>query len=251
MIQKLKQFFRPYFINYIAREIPLQWIQKDNDASLVQWFKGEKSVTPPVGKNSIQIEKRAQLTNAAGAQPLWDGYKGATNKTRSSDQVRTQPSMGNLFTHLVTLKKPEFAVEFGTAFGISGMYFLAGMEQVKQGQLLTFDPNDVWAKLAKENLEQISPRFQLTIGTFEEHIGQVLPAGKKIDLAFIDAIHTREFVMPQMEIVLKYSQPGTIIIFDDINFSQNMRDCWEDVARDSGFSASVTCGDRVGVVQVK
>jgi predicted O-methyltransferase YrrM len=91
----------------------------------------------------------------------------------------------------------------------------------------------------------------LTIGTFEENIGQVLPAGKKIDLAFIDAIHTREFVMPQMEIVLKYSQPGTIIIFDDINFSQNMRDCWEDVARDSRFSASVTCGDRVGVVEVK
>jgi predicted O-methyltransferase YrrM len=79
----------------------------------------------------------------------------------------------------------------------------------------------------------------------------VLPAGKKIDLAFIDAIHTREFVMPQMEIVLQYSQPGTIIIFDDINFSQNMRECWNDVARDARFSASVACGDRVGIVEVK
>lgn len=251
MIQKLKQALRPYFINYIAREIPLQWIQKEKDARLVQWFNAAESVTPPVGRYSTTIEKRAQLTNTAGAQPLWEGYKGATNNTRSSDQVRTQPSMGNLFTHLVTLKKPKFAVEFGTAFGISGMYFLAGMEQVQQGQLLTFDPNDVWAKLANDNLQHISPRYQLTIGTFEENIEKVLPAGKKIDLAFIDAIHTREFVMPQMEIVLKHSQPGTIIIFDDINFSQNMRECWNDVARDSRFSASVACGDRVGIVEVK
>jgi hypothetical protein len=57
--------------------------------------------------------------------------------------------------------------------------------------------------------------------------------------------------MPQLEIVLKYSKSGTIIIFDDINFSQNMRDCWNDVAKDSRFSATVSCGDRVGVVEVK
>ena len=183
MIQKFKQFFRPYFINYIAREIPLQWVQNNTESQLVKWFGGSSSVKPPVSRFCTLIEKRAILTNEQGEKPLWEGYQGATKTTRSSNQVRTQPSTGNLFTHLVTLKKPQFAVEFGTAFGISGMYFLAGMEQVKQGQLLTFDPNDIWAKLAKENLEQISPRFQLTIGTFEENIGQVLPGGASIDLA--------------------------------------------------------------------
>jgi predicted O-methyltransferase YrrM len=250
MIQKIKQLIRPYFINYIAREIPLHWTQKNESTQLVQWFGGATSVKPPVSRFCTLIEKRAILTNAQGEKPLWEGYQGAAKTTRSSNQVRTQPSMGNLFTHLVTLKKPQFTVEFGTAFGISGMYFLAGMEMNQQGQLLTFDPNDVWANLAKDNLSKISQRYQLTIGTFEENIEKVLPRGASIDLAFIDAIHTREFVMPQMEIVLKYSQPGTIIIFDDINFSQNMRDCWNDVAKDSRFSATVSCGDRVGVVEV-
>ncbi len=250
MIQKIKQLIRPYFINYIAREIPLQWTQKTENTQLVQWFGSATSVKPPVSSFCTLIEKRAILTNAQGEKPLWEGYQGAAKTTRSSNQVRTQPSMGNLFTHLVTLKKPQYAVEFGTAFGISGMYFLAGMEMNQQGQLLTFDPNDVWANLAKDNLSKISQRYQLTIGTFEENIEKVLPSGGSIDLAFIDAIHTREFVIPQMEIVLKYSQPGTIIIFDDINFSQNMRECWNDVAKDSRFSATVSCGDRVGVVEV-
>jgi len=97
---------------------------------------------------------------------------------------------------LVQKRKPEIIVEFGTAFGVSGMYFLAGLNLNKKGKLLTFDPNTVWAKLAKDNLSKISDRFKLTNGTFEDNIDNVLPEGQHIDIAFIDAIHTKEFVLP-------------------------------------------------------
>jgi predicted O-methyltransferase YrrM len=69
-------------------------------------------------------------------------------------------------------------------------------------------------------------------------------------LAFIDAIHTQEFVLPQLEIVLKHSRPGTIIVLDDINFSKDMEACWQKVSHDSRFRSAVTVGDRVGIVEV-
>ncbi len=249
MLNAIKKILRPYYINYIGRKIPLQWIQRDDRSWLAQNF-GSDFVKPPIGKLASLIEKRAIITNEQGEQPLWDGYKGATKSTRSSNQVRTQPTMGNLFTHLVQRKRAENVIEFGTAFGVSGMYFLAGLKANNFGQLLTFDPNDVWAKLANENLKQIGHPYQLTIGTFEENIEKVLPQDQHIDVAFLDAIHTQEFVLPQLEIVLKYSKPGTIVILDDINFSKDMEECWRKVANDSRFRSAVTVGDRVGIVEL-
>jgi predicted O-methyltransferase YrrM len=105
--------------------------------------------------------------------------------------------------------------------------------------------------LAKENLKKISTRFILTIGTFEDNIDHVLPNDSTIDMAFIDAIHTSAFVLPQMEIVLKKSKSGTIILFDDINFSEDMLSCWKRIAADTRFIATATIGERVGIAEVK
>jgi len=158
--------------------------------------------------------------------------------------------MGNLYTFLVQALQPNIIVEFGTAFGVSGMYFLAGIESNHKGQLLTFEPNDVWRNLAVRNLSRISDRFQSTAGTFEENIDKVLPQGQSIDLAFIDAIHTKEFVIPQLEIVMARSSDKAIIILDDINFSASMRECWETVSNDSRFLASAALDERVGILEL-
>lgn len=249
MLNTIKKILRPYYINYIGRKIPLEWIQRDEQSWLAQNM-GRDFVKPPIGPLATFIEKRAIITNEQGEQPLWNGYQGAAKATRSSNQVRTQPTMGNLFTHLAQKTKANNVIEFGTAFGVSGMYFLAGLKANGSGQLLTFDPNEIWAKLADDNLQQIGHSYTLTIGTFEDNIDRVLPQGQHIDLAFIDAIHTQEFVLPQLEIVLKHSRPGTIIVLDDINFSKDMEACWQKVSHDSRFRSAVTVGDRVGIVEV-
>ena len=59
--------------------------------------------------------------------------------------------MRNLYSYLVQKRKPRIIVEFETAFGVSGMYFPAGINANNEGKLLTFGPNDVLAKLAKSN----------------------------------------------------------------------------------------------------
>jgi predicted O-methyltransferase YrrM len=252
MISKIKQILRPYIINYIGKKIPIQWTQQNHDSWLCQTI-SSSFINPPICPDRILIEKSAIATNAQGAQPLWDGYEESKkgNAKRLPNNVRTQPYMGNVFTYLVQLKKPEIIVEFGTAFGISGMYFLSGIQKNKTGQLFSFEPNEVWAQLAKENLKKISTRFILTIGTFEDNIDHVLPNDSTIDMAFIDAIHTSAFVLPQMEIVLKKSKSGTIILFDDINFSEDMLSCWKRIAADTRFIATATIGERVGIAEVK
>ncbi|KZL50127.1 hypothetical protein A2T98_09250 [Nodularia spumigena CENA596] len=105
-------------------------------------------------------------------------------------------------------------------------------------------------KHSRKNLLQISEKFSSISGTFEDNIDNVLPQSKTIDMAFIDAIHTKEFVMSQLEIVLAKCSNKAIIILDDINFSDSMNECWAEISVDGRFSCSVELGKRVGILEV-
>jgi predicted O-methyltransferase YrrM len=231
------------------RQLTLSWVKKGKGTWLPSQLQ-DAVIKPARTLFSNKIEKLAKETNKLGPQPLWQGYAGnnIADATRMPEGVRTNAPMGDLYTWLVQKWQPETVVEFGTAFGVSGMYFLAGLETNQKGHLLTFDPNDVWRKLAVGCLTGISKRFTSVPGTFEENIDTAL-ADNSIDLAFIDAIHTREFVIPQLELVLARCSSKAVIILDDINFSDNMRACWNEVANDSRFVSSVAIGARVGLLE--
>lgn len=164
--------------------------------------------------------------------------------------MRTSYEVGNLYAHLVRSLKPTVLVEFGAAFGVSGMYFLSGIAEAGCGFLYSFEPNSEWANIAKKNMARISHLFQVTYGTFEDSVESVIEQDERIDLAFIDAIHERDFVMTQLEIVLARSSGQCVVMIDDIDFSDGMRSAWKDIAADARFANAVQIGNRVGVVEL-
>ena len=158
--------------------------------------------------------------------------------------------MGRFFAWLVRVRRPQLIVEFGTAFGVSGMYWLAALEAAGEGRLLTFEPNPVWQSIAERNLSEVGARYVAVAGTFEASIDSVRQPGEYIDLAFVDAIHTSAFVRPQVELLIERLAPNGLILLDDIAFSPDMRQCWEAFARDDRVAASVVVGGRVGVLEL-
>jgi predicted O-methyltransferase YrrM len=207
---------------------------------------------PPALPVHAKVEERARLTNRLGAQPLWDGYKTianyphSTDGSRQSDDVRTERLMGRFMSWLAGARNAQIVVEFGTAFGVSGMYWLAGLQA---GHLFTFEPNAQWAELARPNLAAISDAFTLTNETFEEAAGSVLQPGT-VDVAFVDAIHTSEFVLRQYDVLKPYMCEHGLILFDDINFSPDMAGCWDAISREPGIRASTNLDRRVGIIEL-
>ena len=229
--------------------VEIEWVRRNEKAWLSRTYPNGV-VRLPRNPLSPKIEFLSSETDRLGPQPLWRGYPPQTlGDSRSPNDVRASQSMGKFYSHLVTCKKPDVVVEFGTAFGVSGMYFLSGLQTNGRGMLLTFEPNEIWAAIALANLKQISPRFDLTIGTFEENIGLKLKE-KTIDIALIDAVHTSEFVLLQLELVVRRSKQGTIILLDDICFSEDMRGCWEKVSHDPRFITSAVINNRVGLLEL-
>jgi len=196
----------------------------------------------------LAIEQRAAQTERLGEFPLHEIY-GQSGATRKPDTVRSPVALGRLYRWLVVNRRPEVVVEFGTAFGISGMFWLAGLEENGCGELLTFEINEEWRRIAASNLSTIGSRFNSIAGAFEDKVDEVLE-NRKIDLAFIDAVHTSAWVLPQFERVMHRIKPGGLVAFDDIDFSDDMRDAWKTMASDPRGAAAVVVHGRVGLFEV-
>jgi len=224
--------------------LPLRWIKAAG------WLGRHFDGVVPKAPGKRRIEAAAQGTNALGAQKLADEY-GEPGAVRLPDVVRASADLGDLYAWLVQQRRPETVVEFGSAFGISGMYFVAGLEANGSGHLYTFEINDDWADIAERNIRSISSRFTLTRGRFEDHVGRTVAGG--IDLALVDGIHTGDFVMRQWAILKRQASPGGILVFDDIDFGKpgaRMREAWAEIAADGDVVAAVEVRGRLGLVEL-
>jgi predicted O-methyltransferase YrrM len=204
--------------------------------------------TIPKAQKKLLIEDLAWRTEQQGEKPLAREY-GQPGATRSPAQVRSSPVMGDVFAWLAEQRRPQIVVEFGSAFGFSGMYWLSGLEAAGAGHLYSFEINSIWGEIAKSNLSRIGTRFTLTMGSFEDHVDRVVP--HPIDIAFVDGIHTYEWVMAQYGILKRKVAPGAILLFDDIDFpTGRMRQCWEDIAAGSDVLAACELNKHVGVIEL-
>jgi predicted O-methyltransferase YrrM len=147
----------------------------------------------------------------------------------------------------VSQLKPNAVLEFGAAFGASGMYWLARLSLYNRGKMYSFEPNEIWNPIARSNFGTVSDWHVLTLGTFEDNIGLIK---EKVNIALIDAIHTRDFVLKQFEVVSSVADKSALVLFDDINFSDDMKACWSEISQSGMFASVWQLSSRVGIVEL-
>lgn len=201
------------------------------------------------------IEGAIGATQDLGRLPLWEEYTklenygrpmGPTPK-RAMNDVRTKGNFCRFYAWLAANMAPDAIIEVGAAFGASGMYWLAGLKAAQNGTLFSFEPNPVWHPIALENFNLVGDRHKLILGTFEDNTAAVQQPAK---IALIDAIHTRDFVHRQFDLIRRIAAPGALVLFDDINFSDDMKSCWADIAAAPDWASVWTLGTRVGVIEL-
>lgn len=234
-------------------QVEIKWIKvsprdKLNPRSLYRRF--SNTLKPKHFEEDFRrIRVRIRKTGMKGAQKLWSGYE-ETDGERRPAMVSSHRLTGEFFSTLVVKTRPNYIIEFGTAFGVSGMYWLTGLKHNHKGHLYTYEVNKDWAAIAVENLAAISDRFTMTADLFEKSVDKTL-GKKKISIAFIDGIHTSEWVIPQFDIVYSHMKRGGIVLFDDITFSTDMTSCWEKIVAQERVKSAAIVNSRVGLVIVQ
>jgi len=198
------------------------------------------------------IEHLAVRTQNIGRLPIWEGYRTADIKSNSRERapndIRVARRFGEFLAWLTRARQPNRVLEIGTGFGVSGMYWLSGLEENSRGELVTFEANPQWQQIAARNLAEVSPRHTSICGAFEESFLDLQE--RSVDIAFVDAIHTPEAVENQLSILRQFLCSGALVLIDDIRFSEEMHEHWRIVAQRPEYRAAFEIEGRLGFLEL-
>ncbi|MEO8763187.1 MAG: class I SAM-dependent methyltransferase [Ginsengibacter sp.] len=132
-----------------------------------------------------------------------------------------------LLFRIIKYYQPETIIELGTSFGITTCYLACGN---KKSTVYTFEGSKAIAGIASRNFKKAGlPNIRLTEGKFDETFPGILAKINEVDLAFVDGNHRKEATLGYFSALQKKSGGHSILIFDDIHWSIEMEEAWQQI----------------------
>jgi predicted O-methyltransferase YrrM len=142
-----------------------------------------------------------------------------------------------LIFRIVQYYKPETIIELGTSLGITTCYLGCAN---KKAQVYTFEGSNEIARIARENFEKTGlSNINLIEGNFDNTFVETLKSIGKVDLAFIDGNHRKQATLNYFSDIKNKSTTSSLLIFDDIHWSSEMREAWQEIQRDDSVTLTI------------
>jgi predicted O-methyltransferase YrrM len=159
---------------------------------------------------------------------------------RVSDIARRSPvpvKYGNLLASMAAEFGKPLILELGTSFGISTMYMAASC---RDAQVITIEGCGTIADIARKNFNEAGiENIKVIDGSFDDVLPELVKAGVKPGLVFIDGNHRKEPVIRYFNQLAKFSDNKTVIIIDDINYSKEMAEAWKEIKLNEKVTVSI------------
>lgn len=137
--------------------------------------------------------------------------------------------LGRLLYRVARYYKSKSILELGTSLGISTAYLAGG----GKGCVWTIEGASSVAAVAENNFRELGlDNVELITGGFDERLNGVLDRMGCVDLAFIDGNHRLEPTLRYFHLLMERRGGEAIFIFDDIHWSEEMEQAWEEIQRD-------------------
>ncbi|MER8441061.1 class I SAM-dependent methyltransferase [Mesorhizobium sp. M1312] len=145
-----------------------------------------------------------------------------------------------LFMHLLAREhRSANILELGTCAGISGSYIGSSPHC---GQLRTIEGSPALAELARSVLPLTVKNPTVINALFDDALDDILPTIDPIDFLFIDGHHEKIATIHYWQRIRPKLSDGAVVVFDDISWSQDMRDGWNELVREPHFSDAMDFG---------
>ena len=192
-----------------------------------------------------KIEKRRkELLRDATEITIQDfgaGSKRNTSNTRKINYIaRTSLSQGKyarLLYNLIQHFKPKTILELGTSLGISSAYMAYGNPDAN---VVSLEGSETIAEIARKTMHSCEiENVEIVVGNFDDTLAGVLSKLHPVDFAFVDGNHTKEATLRYFNQICEYRSSQTVMIFDDISWSEGMREAWNTIKDDKRVSISI------------
>ncbi len=138
-----------------------------------------------------------------------------------------------LLYRLTNYFKPENILELGTNLGKSSLALYLGNPIAS---ITTVEGDIALFEIAKKNLSHTP--IEILHSTFENYLNQ-LPNSQKFDFVYLDGNHTKEATLKYFQLLLPHLHNNSLLLLDDIYWSKEMKEAWEEIKQDSRVKQSV------------
>ena len=142
-----------------------------------------------------------------------------------------------LLFRTVKYYKPETIIELGTSFGITACYMACASSK---SRVYTFEGSQAIADIASQSFKKSGlQNINLVRGQFDETFLQTLGSIDSAGLAFVDGNHRKKATLDYFSQLQKKVMPGSIFIFDDIHWSLEMEEAWQQIQQHPSVTLSI------------
>ncbi len=127
-------------------------------------------------------------------------------------------------------------IELGTSLGITAAYLASA-----QGNLTTLEGSKEIALVAQNTFNELDLKnIELQIGHFDDILPEIINKQTDcFDFILIDGNHRYEPTLYYYNLLLQKTHNDSIIVFDDINWSNEMQQAWEDIKKHPATIVSI------------
>lgn len=188
-----------------------------------------------------QRERLLSENNIIEVEDFGAGSRSANGNKRKISEIaksalqpkRSAQSLAKMAHHY----RPNTILELGTSFGITTSYLATANSSsqvitIEGSKEISTRTKKVWEELGVKNIE-------LLTGNIDDVLEEVLESVKKIDFALLDGNHRYEPTMRYFNQIFPYCHLDSILILDDIHWSEEMNDAWKKIISLPGVTASI------------
>jgi len=174
---------------------------------------------------------RKQLLNDNRSIRVLDlgaGSKVNNDQTKNISEIARNalkpPKLAQLLYRLAADLKPQNIIELGTCLGITTIYLQKAAPAAK---VYTLEGSPETAAIALETFAKANLNsIEEITGNFDDMLSGVIKQLDQLDFVFVDGNHQKNATLQYFEWCLPKVHEDTLLIFDDIYWSQGMKEAW-------------------------
>jgi len=149
--------------------------------------------------------------------------------------VTVKEKYGNILNNLSNFYGTKKVLELGTSLGVGSTYL-----STNSNKITTIEGNKELFEYVQNTFDNLKIKNIVFIHSkFDAILEYLLKGVHNFDLIFIDGNHSKEATLRYFELILKYNNTNSIVIFDDIYWSFGMKNAWNTIRSNKDVMLSI------------
>lgn len=176
-------------------------------------------------KKLLNDDSLVQVTDLGAGSHL---NKNRTKKVRQiAKNALKSPRLAQLIYRLAKFNDPKSIIELGTCLGITTAYL---SKACPDADIITIEGCPETAKVAYNNFRSLDlENVELQVGNFDLLLPAIIEEQAQLDFVYVDGNHRKDATLNYFNWCLPKVHEGSMLIFDDIYWSEGMKEAWEEI----------------------